>query len=80
MTGTNVLMKVLACSLMLRISKSVFFLYMGGDMAIYFLYKLVRGDLRYWINLHGFASFLASFLVRMIGKTVCDFTLLVQFR
>ena len=80
MTTAHVLMKVLACSLMLRLSAMWFWLYSCGDMFLYFLYKLVRGDLRYWINLGGLLGWSTTIFSRVIGKIVVDFTLMVHFR
>ena len=80
MTASHVLMKVLACSLLLRLSSMWLILYMGGDMAVYFLYKIVRGDLRYWISVSGWMSCLVSIFARVLVKVVTDFTLIVQFR
>ena len=79
-TTFQVLMKLLACSLMLRWSILWFFLYAGGDMSLYFLYKIVRGDLRYWFSLPNAMSWITSFIVRMAVKTICYFTLVVHFR
>ena len=76
----HVLMKVLACSLMLRINQVWFWIYMLGDMGIYFLYKLVRGDFRYWLLLEGIMCWFATVIVRIIVKVIADFTLLIQFR
>ena len=49
-------------------------------MGFYFLYKVVRGDLRYWLNLPNFLSWLVSIIIRGIVKTVVDFTLIIHFR
>ena len=80
MTTSHVLVKVLACSLMLRLNQTWFTLYVSGDMAIYFFYKIVRGDLRYCLNCPNALSWLVSVLARVGVKTVTDFTLLMQFR
>ena len=80
MTTAHVLMKVLACSLMLRLSAMWFWMYLCGDMALYFLYKLLRGDLRYWLNLEGALSWLTTLVIRVMGKIIVDFTLIVHFR
>ena len=80
MTASHVLMKVIACSLMLRLSSIWFMFYVGGDLIFYFLYKIVRGDLRYWFNLTSIVSWAVSIIQRIVGKTIVDFTLLVHFR
>jgi len=80
MTAAHVLMKVLACSLMLRLSQVWFWLYMSLDMGVYFLFKITRGDFRYWIDISGVLGWVATFFMRLLGKTITDFTLLVQLR
>jgi len=80
MTTAHVLMKVLACSLMLRLSAMWFWMYLGGDMAMFFFYKIVRSDLRYWLRLPGMFSWIATFLSRLVIKIIVDFTLIVHFR
>ena len=49
-------------------------------MAVYFLYKIVRGDLRYWIPMNGLLAWITSIIFRLLNKTIVDFTLIVQFR
>ena len=80
MTTAHVLMKVLACSLMLRLSALWFWMYLGCDMGLYFLYKFARDDLRYWFDFRGALSWLITFVIRVTSKIVVDFTLLVHMR
>ena len=80
MTTTNVLMKVLACSLLLRLSQTWFFLYSFGDVSIFFLYKIATGDLRNWVRLDGITSWVGSILYSIFSKIVVDFCLIMQFR
>ena len=80
MTTAHVLMKVLACSLMLRLSAIWFWAYLIVDMCIFLLYKLVKGDLRYWMNLNGLLGWIVTFVIRVVVKIIVDFTLIVQFR
>jgi len=80
MSASHVLLKVIACSLILRLSSLWFIIYMSTDQSMFFLYKLLRGDLRYWLNLPNILSWVVSFVLRGVVKTITDFTLLVQFR
>ena len=80
MTGCHVLMKVLACSLMLRISQTWFILYTTLDMMLFFCYKIVLGEVRYMIRLEGLLSWLVSIMCRIAAKTVVDFTLIIRYR
>ena len=72
MTGAHVLMKVLAFSLILRLSQVWLMCYMAGDLGIYFLIKMFRGDLRYWVNTSGFLGLLLTFLPRVMVKVITD--------
>ena len=73
-------MKVLACSLILRLSSVWFQFYVIGDLIMFFCYKILRGDFRYWLNLPGLLSWVASALIRAVIKVIVDFTLIVHFR
>ena len=72
MTISHVLMKILACSVLLRLSDIWFFLYMAGDMSLHLLFKLVRGDLRYWIRIDSMVGWVVSVLVRIGVKAITD--------
>ena len=65
-------MKILACSLMMRLNQVWFMGYVGGDTSIYLLYKIVRGDLRYFLKLDGILSWIVSVFIRIIVKVVTD--------
>jgi hypothetical protein len=80
MTTAHVLMKALACSVMLRLSAMWFWMYLGADTGIYLLYKFVRGDLRYQLNLRGLLGWTVTFITRIVIKIIVDFTLIVHFR
>ena len=49
-------------------------------MSLFFLYKLARGDLRYWLNVQGALSWIATFVARISVKIIVDFTLIVHCR
>ena len=80
MTVCHVLMKVLACSLLLRVNQLWFKLYLAGDICVYLFYKIVRGELRYALRVDGVMSYILALSARIVVKTVTDFTLLVNFR
>jgi hypothetical protein len=54
--------------------------YYVGDHVLYLTYKLARRDLYHWVPLEGAAMVVHSFLIRVIAKTITDFTGVVQFR
>ena len=60
---------------MLMLAKKRYFVaYMVGDMALYLLQKVERGDFHYWLPLDGALGLLRSLLLRMGVKTITDFT------
>ena len=80
MTCAHVLMKILACSLMLRLDKIAFVVYLAADMSLFWLCKILRGDLRYWIRAEGVMSWVITGIFRVVIKLITDFTLIIQFR
>ena len=80
-TMAHVLMKVLACALVLDLSGDWVAFYMAGDVSLYLLYKIIRHDFIYWVPMESLPLSLAvSTIVRIMIKVVADFTLIVQFR
>jgi hypothetical protein len=55
-------------------------LYVGADMLLYLLVKVLRGDFWYWIPAGGTTEILSSIVCRVLVKVVTDFTSIVQFR
>jgi hypothetical protein len=55
-------------------------LYIGADLALYLLMKILREDFWYWIPLGGNAEIVSSIVCRVLVKVVGDFTSIVQFR
>ena len=80
MTTCHVVMKVLACSLIMHVKKEWFMYYMSSDMAVYFCFKFVRSDFIYWLPIEGALALALSGIIRLVIKNVVDFTLLIQFR
>jgi hypothetical protein len=83
------MMLVSACMLVIRSTTIVVLwllggrwvsLYVGADLLLYLLVKILRGDFWYWIPLGGNAEVLNSIVFRLLVKVVGDFTSIVQFR
>jgi hypothetical protein len=55
-------------------------LYVGADMLLYLLVKVLRGDFWYWMSLGGNVEIVSSIVTRVLVKVVGDFTSIVQFR
>jgi hypothetical protein len=56
------------------------FLYIGADLGLYLLVKILRGDFWYWTPLGGNAEIANSIICRVLVKIIVDFTSVVQFR
>jgi hypothetical protein len=67
-------------ALLMLVEKKYFLLYAAGDMGLYFLQKVLRGDLWYWLPLDGWFDVLFSILIRLLVKVIADYTGLLQFR
>jgi hypothetical protein len=55
-------------------------LYVGADLVLYLLVKVVRGDFWYWVPVGGNAEIVTSITARVNAKVVTDFTSIVQAR
>jgi len=66
--------------LMMCISGTWLAIYLGGDMLVFMLLKVTRGDFRYWLNLPPSISLPVSLIVRFLTKVLTDFTLVMQMR
>jgi len=70
------LIRSFSAALLMLVEKRYFIAYLAGDHALHLLYKVMRGDLIYWAPLPSFASV----IIRVLVKTLCDFTGVIQFR
>jgi hypothetical protein len=55
-------------------------LYIGGDLCLYLVVKILRGDFWYWVPLGGTAEILVSIVARVLVKVITDFTSIMQLR
>jgi hypothetical protein len=55
-------------------------LYIGTDLGLYMLVKILRGDFWYWIPAGGNTEIVSSIIIRVNVKIVVDFTSIVHFR
>jgi hypothetical protein len=55
-------------------------LYVGADLILYLLVKILRGDFWYWAPLGGKAEIVSTILLRVLVKIITDFTSIAQFR
>jgi hypothetical protein len=52
----------------------------AGEMGFYLAQKVARGDFHYWFPIDGAFGIFMSLLMRIIVKTIADYTGIVQFR
>jgi len=74
------LVRAFSAAMLMLVNKRYLVAYMAGDMMLYLLQKVARGDFHYWLPVDGAFGLFVSLLVRVIGKTITDFTGLIQFR
>ena len=74
------LVRSLSAAMMLMAKKRYFALLMAGDMALYLLQKVARGDFHYWAPFDGAFGVFLSLLLRVFIKTITDFTGVIHFR
>ncbi|GMI44361.1 hypothetical protein TrCOL_g431 [Triparma columacea] len=56
------------------------FLYIGADLSLYILFKILRGDFWYWLRLGGNIEIVSSIITRVIVKIIVDFTSIAHLR
>ena len=74
------LLRSLSAAMLMVVSKRYFVAYMAGDMALYLLLKVARGDFHYWMPIDGAFGLFASLMLRVCVKTIVDFTGVIHFR
>ena len=74
------LMRSFGATMLILVERRWFWIYMMGDMALYLLQLLARGDFHYWFPIDGWFGVVLSFLMRVVIKILCDFTGLIQLR
>jgi hypothetical protein len=62
------------------IGGNLVFLYIGADLGLYILVKILRGDFWYWFPTGGNLEIVTSIVMRVVVKIIVDFTSIVQFR
>ena len=82
MSALHNLSRSIGCALLAASGTPSLILYfIGGEMMLYLVWKIVRGDYFYWVRIEaGAFSVVASFLFRFLAKTIVDFSGCVHFR
>jgi len=71
------LSRSLGCALLAFSDAEMALLFIGGEMGLYLVFKILRQDFHYWIP---GAPLIASFIDRICGKVIMDFTGCLHFR
>jgi len=74
------LVRSLSAAMLMLAKKRYFVLYMVGDMGLYLLQKVLRGDFHYWVPIDGVFGLFVSLLMRVLVKTTVDFTGVIHMR
>jgi len=74
------LMRSFGATMLIILGRGWFWIYMMGDMAIYLLQLLARGDFHFFPPFDGWFGLSLSLLMRVIIKILCDFTGLILLR
>ena len=80
MATIQLTLRCLGCALCYIESSMLVFQVLVADVSVFILYKVLRGEFLYWINVHGCASILLSAFQRIVIKLTTDFCLLMQSR
>ena len=76
----HVLLLTSACALLALTNANWLLLFLGVDMGIFYLYKIVRRDLSLFLNLAGVVRVVAAISERLGAKILVNFTMLIQLR
>jgi len=74
------LIRSLSAAMLMLVKKRYLAMYMAGDVALYLLQKVARGDFHYWPPIDGAVGLLVSLMMRVFVKILVDFTGVIQFR
>ena len=67
------LSRSLGCAMLAATDKNLLLAFVGGELLLYLLYKLARGDFLFWPRIEGAVGVVFSFLVRIAQKIIADF-------
>ena len=74
------LLRSFSASMLMLVRIRYFLAYLVGDMALYLLQKVGRGDFHYWFPVEGMTGLFISLLLRGFVKMITDFTGVIHFR
>ena len=75
------LSRSLGVALLATIGQSTMVLFLVGEMAIYFIYKIARGDFLYWVRIDNTPlAILVAIIERTLAKIIADFSGCIHLR
>jgi len=74
------LSRSVGCALLAVTDKNLLFAFVGGEILLYLLYKLARGDILFWARVEGVAGVIVSIFYRVIVKVIADFSGCIHWR
>jgi len=74
------LIRSFSSATLMLVGRRYLVMYMAGDMAFFLLQRVVRGDFHHWLPLDGALDLFVSLIVRVLVKTITDFTGVIHFR
>jgi hypothetical protein len=74
------LFRSIGAALLMLADTKIFVAYMAGDHLLYLLVKLARGDFLHWLPVEGVGGLFTAILMRVVSKTLTDFTGILQLR
>ena len=60
--------------------KAMLIYFVAGEMLVYLMIKIARGDFMYWVRIDGIVAVILAFLDRVIVKVIVDFSGCLHFR
>jgi len=54
--------------------------FVGGEILLYLIYKLIRYDIYWWVRVEGFLAIMIGLFLRIFVKIIVDFSGCVHFR
>ena len=76
MSALHNLSRSIGCALLAASSsgKMNLFFFLGGEMIIFLVWKILRRDFFYWVRIEGPLAFLLAFFNRILIKIIVDFS------
>mmetsp|Transcript_8732 Transcript_8732/g.17684 ORF Transcript_8732/g.17684 Transcript_8732/m.17684 type:complete len:464 (-) Transcript_8732:1299-2690(-) len=79
-TSSNLMIRSMTIVILGLVGRTWVFAYIGADLGLYLIVKLLRDDFWYHLQMGGNIEIVSSILFRVVGKIVVDFTSIVQLR